>query len=112
MRASASQLPFRAGVADEVVASNPYIPGGRGMMDFLPEAAQTLKPGGQLIINATQRNPFGVLPQAQVLDGLGLRVIQRNGPLLPRFENNVFRFTDGRVIPNSSVRTTILEKVN
>ena len=80
------------------------------MMDFLPQAAETLKPGGQLIINATQRNPFGVLPEAQVLERLGLRVVQHNGPLMSRFENNVFRFTDGRIIPNTSVRTTILEK--
>ena len=111
VRASATQLPFRAGIADEVIASNPYIPGGGGMMAFLPEAAQTLKPGGQLIINATQRNPFGVLPDAKALENLELRVVQENGPLLPRFESHTFRFTDGRIIPNTSVRTTILEKV-
>jgi filamentous hemagglutinin len=81
------------------------------MMDFLPSAAEALKPGGQIIINATQRNPFGVLPSAQTLEGLGLRVVQENGPLMSQFENNVFRFTDGRIIPNSSVRTMILEKI-
>ena len=111
VRASATQLPFRASIADEIIASNPFIPGGNGMMDFLPGAVEVLKPGGQLIVNATQRNPFGVLPDAQTLEGLGLRVIQQNGPLLPRFENNVFRLTDGRIIPNTSVRTTILEKI-
>jgi hypothetical protein len=111
VRASATQLPFQAGIADEIIASNSFIPGGSGIMDFLPGAAQTLKVGGQVIINATHRNPFGMLPDAKALEELGLRVIQQNGPLLLRFENNVFRFTDGRVIPNTSVRTTILKKV-
>jgi filamentous hemagglutinin len=111
VRASASKLPFASGSVDQIIASNPYIPGGSGMMDFLPGVAETLKPGGQIIINATQRNPFGVLPSAQTLESLGLRVVQENGPLLPQFKNNVFRFTDGRIIPNNSVRTTILEKM-
>lgn len=111
VRASAMQLPFKSGVADEVIASNPYIPGGSGMIDFLPEAARVLRPDGQLIINSTVRNPFGVLPDAEALNSLGLRVIQDNGPLLSQFENNVFRFTDGRVIPNTSVRSTVLQKV-
>jgi len=39
------------------------------------------------------------------------QVIQDNGPLLSQFENNVFRFTDGRIIPNTSVRSTVLQKV-
>ncbi|MES2407736.1 MAG: hypothetical protein V4528_10505 [Pseudomonadota bacterium] len=111
IRASATKLPFQGGIADKVVASNPYIQGGSGIMDFLPGAADALKPGGQLIINATQRNPFGMLPSVQTLESLGLRVVQENVPLLPSFEGNVFRFTDGRIIPNTSIRTTILEKV-
>lgn len=80
-------------------------------MDWLPEAATSLKPGGQLIVNSTARNPFGQLPSAQTLENLGLRVVQEPGPLLPQFESNVFRFTDGRVIPTSSMQTTVLEKV-
>jgi filamentous hemagglutinin len=81
------------------------------MMDFLPGAVETLKPGGQLIINATKGNKFGALPDIDTLTGLGLRVVQQNGPLLQRLENNIFQRTNGTVIPNSSVRTTILEKV-
>jgi filamentous hemagglutinin len=80
------------------------------MADYLPEAARVLEPGGQLIINSTARNPFGDLPSQDLLDELGLTVIQDRGPLLPQFQNNVFRFTDGRVIPSNSVATTILQK--
>jgi filamentous hemagglutinin len=112
VRASASKLPFASGSVDQIVASNPYIPGGSGMMDFLPSTAEALKPGGQIIINATKGNKFGNLPSAETLESLGLRVVQEKGPLLPQFENNVFRQTDGiKPIPNSSVRTTILEKI-
>jgi len=79
-------------------------------MDWLPGATDTLKPGGQLIINYTAKNKFGQLPSADVLEGLGLRVVREPGPLLPQFENNVFRFTDGTKIPNHKVMSTILEK--
>jgi YD repeat-containing protein len=110
VKASALQLPFRNGVADRIIASNPYIPGGGGMMDYLPEAARVLKPNGEIVINSTARNPFGILPDARVLDSLGLKVIEANGPLLPEFQNGVYRLTDGRLIPNKSMRTTILRK--
>lgn len=46
------------------------------MMNCPPETEQTSKFGGQFIINATQRNPFGVFTDAQALEGLGPRVIQ------------------------------------
>ena len=45
-----------------------------------------------------------------MLDGLGLRVIRESGSLLPQFEKNVFRTTDGVKIPNWKVQSTILEK--
>lgn len=113
IRASATELPFKTGSIDRVVASNPFIPGSgsQGMMAFLPEAARVTKPGGQIIINSTARNPFGNLPDAAALDRLGLRVVVDRGPLGEQFNGNVFRFTDGRVIPNSAVQTTILQKV-
>jgi hypothetical protein len=110
VRASALQLPFKDGIADIVIATNPYIPGGTGMIDFLPEAARVVQPGGQIIVNSTLRNPFGKLPDLQSLADLGLTVIQDRGPLLPQFKNNIFRLTDGRPIPTSSVFTTILQK--
>jgi len=110
VRASALQLPFRDASANQVIASNPYIPGGAGMMDYLPEASRVLQQGGQLIINSTAGNKFGRLPDAQTLQGLGLTVIQDRGPLLPQFRNNVFRRTDGSSMPPNSMRTTILQK--
>jgi hypothetical protein len=111
VRASASRLPFRSGVVDEVIASNPFIPGGTGILDFLPSVARVLKPGGRFIINATKGNRFGALPSNDVLKNLGLRVVQQNGALPSKFKGSIFRRTDGSVIPADSVRTTILEKV-
>ena len=110
VRASALQLPFRDASAGQVIASNPYIPGGSGMMDYLPEASRVLQQDGQLIINSTARNPFGTLPDAQTLQDLGFTVVQDRGPLLPQFQNNVYRFTDGNPFPPNSMRTTILQK--
>ncbi|VII90818.1 hypothetical protein [Pseudomonas sp. FG-3G] len=109
IRASALQLPIKSGVADQVVASNPYIKGLTSEA-WLPGAADALKPGGHLIINATSRNTTAILPSVEVLDGLGLRVIRESGSLLPQFEKNVFRTTDGVKIPNWKVQSTILEK--
>ncbi|MCP1293372.1 hypothetical protein NK214_24650, partial [Chromobacterium sp. S0633] len=110
IRASALKLPIKSGIADQVISSNPYLPNGTGVMDWLPSAADALKPGGQLIINYTAKNKFGQLPSMEVLEGLSLRVVQNPGPLLPQFQNNVFRFTDGTKIPNHKVMSVVLEK--
>jgi hypothetical protein len=112
VQADARKLPFKSAVADEIIASNPYIKKGSGAMDWLPEATRTLKQGGRIYINFTKGNKFGKLPDAATLDKLGLRVVQEAGPLDSRFAGQVFRRTDGTVIPNESVKTTILEKVN
>jgi filamentous hemagglutinin len=112
VRASATRLPFQSGVADEIIASNPFIPGSSGgILDFLPSVARVLKPGGRFVLNATKGNPFGKLPSDGVLKSLGLRVAQQNGPLPSRLKGLQFRRTDGSLIPPESVRTTILEKV-
>lgn len=111
VRADATRLPFETAAADAVIASNPYVPGGGGIMDWLPEAARALKLGGRLYVNATQGNKFGRLPDAAALDSLGLRVVREAAPLESRFWGQVFRRTDGSVLPDGSVRTTILEKV-
>ena len=78
---------------------------------WLPGAADALKPGGQLIINATSRNSTAILPSTNVLENLGLRVVREPGPLLPQFENSIFRTTDGIKIPNWKVQSTILGKL-
>lgn len=111
VRASATQLPFRAGSADRIVASNPYLPGGSGIIDWLPGAVDTLRPGGTLTINSTPLNKFGQLPSAEVLESLGLKIVQPPGPLLPNFRGNVFRYTDGGVIPPGKVGSTVLKRV-
>ena len=111
VRASATQLPFGTATVDRIVASNPYLPGGAGIMDWLPDAANALKSGGTLVINATELNRFGRLPSADVLNNLGLRVVQAPGPLLPEFQGNVFRYTDGGAIPDGKVESTVLQKI-
>lgn len=111
VKADATRLPFASNAVDEIIASNPFIQGGKGIGDWLPEAARVLKPGSRLYINSTVRNPFGQVPDAETLESLGLRVVQKTGPLDARFQNQVFRFTDGRQIPNTSVKTSILQKV-
>ncbi|WP_247424080.1 filamentous hemagglutinin N-terminal domain-containing protein [Ralstonia pseudosolanacearum] len=111
VRASATQLPFGVATVDRIVASNPYLPGGSGIMDWLPGAASALKPGGTLTINATPLNKFGQLPSADSLKSLGLQVVQKPGPLLPEFQGNIFRYTDGGEIPGGKVNSTILRKM-
>jgi hypothetical protein len=94
---------------DEIIVSNPQA-------YFLEYAAPVLKPGGRIYINATKRNPFGKLPNAETLEQLELIVVQENAPLDTRFINQNFsRETprnDGTLaIPLSSLKTTILEKI-
>ncbi len=94
---------------DQIIASNPQA-------YFLEYAAPVLKPGGRIYINFTKRNPFGQLPDASILEQLGLIVVQENAPLDTRFTNQkFFRETprnDGTLeIPLSSLKTTILEKI-
>lgn len=75
-----------------------------------------LKIGGRIYINFTKRNPFGKLPIVEILEQLGLKILQENVPLDTRFINQRFaRETprnDGTLeIPLSSLKTTILEKI-
>jgi hypothetical protein len=68
---------------DQIIVSNPQA-------YFLEYAAPVLKPGGRIYINATRRNPFGKLPDAETLERLGLIVVQENAPLDTRFTNQKF----------------------
>jgi filamentous hemagglutinin len=116
IRTSVSNLPVKSGSVDQIVVSNPYIqkaPGEtKSIMDWFSEAARVLKPGGEIIVNGTKNNPYTRLPNADELEKLGFRVVQKEVPLLPQFQNQIFHFTDGRIIPNESIRSTILEKVH
>ncbi|CBN53955.1 MULTISPECIES: hypothetical protein [Kamptonema] len=94
---------------DQIIVSNPQA-------YFLEYAAPVLKIGGRLYINSTKRNPFGKLPSVEIIEQLGLKVLQENAPLDTRFINQKFtRETprnDGTLeIPLSSLKTTILEKI-
>jgi hypothetical protein len=70
-----------------------------------------LKPGGRLVISGTKGNKFVKLPADDVLEGLGFRVVQRQGALPESFANHVFRRTDGAVMPHNTMSTTILERI-
>jgi hypothetical protein len=94
---------------DEIIASNPQA-------DFIERAATALKLGGRIYINATKGNPFGRLPNSEILDRLKLIIIQVNSPLAPRFAHQKFSRqtprSDGTLdIPAFSIKTTILEKI-
>lgn len=101
---------FPIGSVDEIVASGPR-------MGFLEEAAQVLKPGGKVYVNATWGNRFrfgtqnGKPPSQEILDRLGLREVQSFGPLPDQFKGLTFRTTEGQVMPTDRVQTTIYEKV-
>uniref|UniRef100_UPI000AC97B40 hemagglutinin repeat-containing protein n=1 Tax=Pseudomonas corrugata TaxID=47879 RepID=UPI000AC97B40 len=115
VRADARQLPFKDSSVGEIVASNPFIPkevgGTFSMMDYLPEAARVVEPGGKIFINANARNPYGKLPSASELESLGVRVVQ-DGPLDSRFLGQVFLRIDGSPITNlGSMKTIVLEKI-
>lgn len=99
-----SPLPFAANSFDEIIVSGPRTP-------FWVEAIRVLKPGGRIFINATPRNRFAQLPEERILSQLGMRIIQVEEMLDPRFVEQTFRFSDGRLIPKESIRTTILEKL-
>jgi hypothetical protein len=113
IKASVNDLPqiFPPHSVDEIIASSPQAP-------FLEQAAQILKPGGRIYINATKGNKFGKVPDPETrvklgsdaLEQLGLRLVQDRGELDPRFAQQSFFRTDGIPIPSSSVKTTILEK--
>jgi hypothetical protein len=81
IRANATRLPLATGVADEVIATNPYIPGlpagSNAANTWLPEATRILRPGGRLTVTgALGANKFARLPATEELERLGLRVVQ------------------------------------
>jgi hypothetical protein len=69
-----------------------------------------LKPDGQIVINGTKNNQFSILPNEDVLNNLGLRVVHSQVPLLPEVQGHTFRYTDGAPI-TKEVLSKFLEKV-
>ncbi|HLK55611.1 MAG TPA: methyltransferase domain-containing protein, partial [Chthonomonadaceae bacterium] len=110
--ADVTRLPFANNSVDEIVASGPRAP-------FIEEAARVLKPGGRIYMNGTHSNRFFRLfvtasnqPMSdQELANLGLRIIQKEGPLDPKFKDLTFYREDyTSQIDKTFMRTTILEK--
>jgi RHS repeat-associated protein len=100
-------IPLPANVS-EIVANNPYLSSGN-IMNWLPNAAEVLKPGGRLIINGTKNNKYAN-PTASQAEQCGLRIVEVKENLAPEYQDLTFHFTDGTIIPQTSVRTIILEK--
>ena len=99
---------------DEILTFNPYIPkeaGGTGIMDYLPEAAQVLKPGGRLVISGTNNNKFAQLKGSIDLQKINLRIVEQKIPLPDEFKDLTFHRIDGSELPTDKMVTTILEKI-
>lgn len=95
-----------------VIANNPNIPRSEGgtnsMMDFLPEAARVVQPGGTIVINGNDANRMVTqIPSVSQLDELGLSVVY-SGDLLPQYSGLTSRRTDGS--PISATRTVVFVK--
>ncbi|RCJ29408.1 hypothetical protein A6770_22000 [Nostoc minutum NIES-26] len=95
----------------EIIANGPQA-------EFLGEVARILKPGGRIYINANYSNRyrFGTNrgkkpPDSETLKELGLRLVQDDGSLDPRFADLEFRRTDGGEIRKDTVKTVIFEKL-
>jgi hypothetical protein len=66
-------------------------------MDYLPDAARVLKPGGRIIINGSKSNKFTKINES-ILESLILRIVEKQIPLLPDFSSLNFHRIDGRDI--------------
>ncbi len=110
-------LPLASGVADEVIATNPYIPGlpagSNAANTWLPEAARVLRPGGRLTVTgALGANKFARLPAAEELERLGLRVVQSPQAVTDtRIIAQRMFTTDGRPIDISTLQSYVLERI-
>jgi hypothetical protein len=99
---------------DEIVTFNPYIPkeaGGTGIMDYLPEAARVLKPGGRIVVSGTYSNKFSQIKKSMNLKDLNLRIVEEKIPLPDEFKDLTFNRIDGSELPKDKMVTTILEKI-
>jgi hypothetical protein len=110
-------LPLASGVADEIIATNPYLrgvpAGSTATNTWLPEATRILRPGGRIIITGQLgRNRFTRVPTAEELQRLGLRLVEEPRAVNdPRIIAQGMFTTDGRPIDVSSLQSFILEKV-
>ncbi|MEG4294658.1 hypothetical protein Q5692_38550 [Microcoleus sp. C2C3] len=79
-------------------------------MDYLPEAARVLKPGGQITISGSRNNKYTKI-KASLLDELGLEVVERPIPLPERFSQYKFFQVDGITeVGREKILTTTLRK--
>jgi len=106
IRGSATDLSkfIRPNSIDEIVCSNPQA-------EFIEQASKILKKNGKIYINGTEKNTFFSSITHKRLKDLKLNVISEKQPLNEKFKHLNFYFSDGvRKIPNTSMRTTILQK--
>ncbi|MGI9282087.1 MAG: class I SAM-dependent methyltransferase [Endozoicomonas sp.] len=114
IRGSAMDLPIGSKTVDRIITSNPYIPDvatrTKSIMDWLPEAARVLKPGGELYINAFGSNRYGKLPKLEVLKELDLEVVMEKAPLMEKFQGQEFFNTKGGALEQQRMKSTVLRK--
>ncbi len=111
LRADITRPLVVTGQASEITAFNPYLEiGTRTTMQWLPNAARILKPGGRIIISGTKRNSCAQLPTAAELESIGLKLVDQFKGVPEKYRALEFRQTSGKKIYPDTMYTIILEK--
>lgn len=95
---------------DEVICTNPYLGKGFKADDYIKEIGLLLKSGKKAYINGTLNNPFFNKINNALADKYGFVIQELEQPLFEQFHKLKFFQTNGTVIENQFMRTTVLVK--